>query len=126
MIDSKEIDNAIGAHGAWKARLKTAVDTGQLEVPVATISTDNQCAFGKWLYGSTLTSEDKSSTQYAEIKRLHAEFHKAAAQVAQLAMSGGKAEARKMMDQSGAYSAISGKLSMALMNWKKVLQTVAR
>ena len=119
MVDPKEIDNGIAAHGAWKDRLKTAVDTGKLEIPVATISADNQCAFGKWLYGSTLSGVDKASPQYAEIKQLHADFHKVAGRIAQLATSGKKTEAQQMLDFGKDYTMISGKLALALQRWKE-------
>jgi hypothetical protein len=127
MVDPMEIDNAIAAHGAWKSRLKTAIDTGTLETSPATIGADNKCAFGGWLYGSTLTPQEKASPEYNEIKRLHAQFHQLAGRVAQLALAGKKAEAEAIMGPSAEYAAISGKLTLALMQWKKSkLQTVAR
>jgi hypothetical protein len=127
MVDPMEIDNALAAHGAWKSRLKTAIDTGKLEASPATIGADNKCAFGTWLYGNTLTSQEKASPQYLEIKQLHAQFHQLAGRVAQLALAGKKAEAEALMSQSGEYTAVSGKLTMALIQWKKQkLQTVAR
>lgn len=90
MADIQEIDKAIGAHGMWKGRLKIAIDTGKVDAPVTTIRMDNQCVFGKWLYGTTLTSADKSSSDYQAVKTLHAEFHKVAAMVAELVESGKK------------------------------------
>ena len=120
-----EIDNGLKAHGAWKDKLKAAIDTGKIEVPITVIGSDNQCAFGKWLYGPTLSPEDKSSAAYAEIRRLHAEFHKTAARLAQLATTGKKAEAQQMLDFGSEYTIISGKLSGALKRWKKLLTETA-
>jgi hypothetical protein len=37
MANIEEIDKAISAHGMWKARLKTAIETGKLDTPVETI-----------------------------------------------------------------------------------------
>jgi methyl-accepting chemotaxis protein len=118
MANVEELDKAIAAHGMWKVRLKSAIDTGTIDTPVATIQMDNQCAFGKWLYGDTMTSADKSSAQYKTVKELHAEFHKTAAQVAQLATTGKKADAEKMMASGGAYNSVSAKLTSAMMAWK--------
>lgn len=115
MANVEELDKAIAAHGMWKVRLKSAIDTGKIDTPVATIQMDNQCAFGKWLYGDTLTSVDKSSAQYKTVKELHAEFHKTAAQ---LATTGKKADAEKMMASGGGYNAVSAKLTSAMMAWK--------
>lgn len=115
----REIDKAIGAHGMWKHRLKMAIETGEVDTPVETIHTDNHCDFGKWLDGPTLTLTDKTSKHFKTVKELHEEFHETAARVAKLAVSGNEAEAEKMMAFGGEYSAISAKLTAAMMEWKK-------
>ena len=120
MANIEEIVKEITAHGQWKARLAEAINTGKIDVPVETICQDDQCAFGKWLYGATLAPSDKTSSHYRTVKDLHAEFHKTAARVAELASSGKKAEAERMMDLGGEYAAISGRLTIAMMEWKKV------
>jgi chemoreceptor zinc-binding protein len=121
MADKPEIDKAIAAHGMWKTRLKMAIETGKLETPVETIRMDNQCVFGKWLYGTTLTSVDKASIHYKTVKELHTEFHKTAARVAELAFSANKIEAEEMMSLGGEFAAVSEKLTTAMVAWKKSL-----
>lgn len=121
MADKAEIDKAIGAHGQWKNRLRQAIDTGKIDVAVETIQVDNQCVFGKWLYGPTFTAMDKTSTHYKTVKELHATFHKTAAKVVALALAGNKADAEKMMSSGGDYSSISAKLTAAMMEWKDSL-----
>lgn len=118
MAIQEEIDKAIGAHGMWKARLKQAIETGQLEVSVDTIKVDNQCAFGKWLYGPTLTDADRNSPHFKDVKSLHAEFHKVAGRVAELAVVGKKTDAEKIMAMGGEFAGISAKLTSAMMKWK--------
>lgn len=120
MASIEELDKAIGAHGAWKTRLKTAIETGKIDVSIDTIKVDNQCAFGKWFYGSTLTPQDKNSALYKTVKELHAEFHLIAAKVAELALNGKKADAEKLIAIGGEYSKISSKLTQAMIEWKKV------
>lgn len=115
----EDIKTAISAHGAWKARLKTAIDSGKIETPIATIRQDNQCIFGKWLYGSTITAEVRSSPNYKTARELHADFHKAAGEVAELATAGKKAEAEKMLALGGKYADASAKLTTAMMAWLK-------
>jgi hypothetical protein len=119
---TEEITKAISAHGLWKTRLKTAIDTRTIETPVETIRQDNQCAFGKWLYGPTLTSADKSSDHYKTVITLHAEFHKAAARVAELAVSGKATEAEASIAPGGEYATVSAKLTRVMMEWKTALQ----
>lgn len=117
MANIQEIDKAIAAHGMWKVRLKSAISTGTSEVPVATIRVDNQCPFGKWLYGETLSASDKATPSYKAVKDLHAEFHKVAAKVAELAVSGKKDDAENILSQE--FAAASVKLTAAMMEWKK-------
>ena len=115
----EEITKAIGAHGMWKARLKSAIDTGKTDASVADVGKDNVRAFGQWLYGSTVDATTKSSGEFKEVQKLHAEFHKVAAQVLQLALQGKKAEADKMMAQGSAFTDVSGRLTSAMMRWQK-------
>jgi hypothetical protein len=124
MIDSVEIDKALEAHGAWKDRLMEAVYSGKVDVPVANIRTDNQCAFGKWLYGTTLTDEDRATEHYSNVVRLHAEFHKVAAQIAGLATVGKRSEAQRMLEFGNEYTKVSGQLSLALKRWKESVRKV--
>ncbi len=117
MLDTQEIDKAVGAHGMWKARLKAGVATGKMDTPAATIRVDNECAFGKWLLGQTLTASDKGTADYKTVKDLHAQFHKVAGQVAELATSGKKEAAETLL--AGEFAATSMKLTSAMIAWKK-------
>ncbi len=124
MLDPQEIDKALEAHAAWKERLRNAIDSGAIDVSVTTISVDNKCTFGKWLYGPTLSDEDRASAHCQQVIKLHAEFHKVAAKIAALATSGMKAEAQKMMDFGNEYTQASGLLSVALKRWKETMKPV--
>ena len=114
----EEIDKAIAAHGMWKTRLKQAIDTREVDIPVEMIRTDNNCIFGKWLNGPTLTASDKASDHYKSVKHLHAEFHTIAARVAELALAGNRREAEKMISLGGEYASVSSKLTAAMKAWK--------
>ncbi len=125
MLDPQEIDKALEAHAAWKDRLRAAVESGTIGIAVTTIAADNQCAFGKWLNGTSLTAEDRATKHYQEVTRLHAEFHKVAAKIAALASSGMKAEAEKMLNFGNEYTQASGQLSVALKRWRETMKPVA-
>jgi len=112
-----EISKAIGAHALWKKRLISAIDTGESDFAPEKVCTDNQCEFGKWLYGATITAADKTGGDYDNVRKLHAEFHKIAADVLRLALSGKKAEARKLIDEGSRYAALSIELTRALLKW---------
>jgi hypothetical protein len=114
-----EIKNAIGDHGIWKKKLKSAVDTGKIDVKISTIKSDNQCNFGKWLHGPSTTENQKNSKHYQKVHDLHAAFHEKAAMVAHLAIAGNKVAAMKMLDVNGEYVEASATLTTAMIDWLK-------
>lgn len=117
----QQITKAIGAHGMWKARLQTAIDTSSSELNVTTVRQDNQCDFGKWLYGNDLPADAKQSGHYKSCRRLHSQFHLAAAKVLTLAMSMKKNEALKAMEPEGEFGTASAALTKAMMAWDTAL-----
>ena len=42
----------------------------EIYVSAETIRQDNQCNFGKWLYGTSLSATDKSSAHYRSVREL--------------------------------------------------------
>jgi methyl-accepting chemotaxis protein len=115
----EEIEDAVGAHGVWKRKLKKAITTGEIDVDIATIKADKQCDFGKWLYGPAITERHKNSEHYREVQELHAVFHETAAKVAQLAISGEKAHAMKMLEANGEFTVASAELTTSMIAWLK-------
>lgn len=115
----EEINTAIGAHSKWKFRLKTAIKTGATDVTPDQVSCDDQCSFGKWLYGPTISPEVAEGMPYTVVKRLHGEFHQIAGSVMIKAISGQSEEAQGLLD--GEFSAKSQILIRALTKWKREL-----
>lgn len=111
-----QITAAIGAHGLWKGRLLTAIDTGKCDCDQQKAGRDDQCEFGKWLYGS-IDAAMKASPNYASVRDQHARFHKEAAKVLGLALAGQKDAAKKAM--AAEYTAASAELLRLLMAWKQ-------
>ncbi len=121
MAHSEEIVKAIVAHNKWKADLREAVKTGNIDTTLETIKMDSQCFFGKWLDGPALLPAEKASDHYKTAKEYHAEFHKTAARVLELVLTGKKSDAEEMMSLGGEYSKISAKLTRSMMAWKESL-----
>lgn len=119
MTTIDEINKAIGAHGLWKMRLRSAIDTGKSDFSVANVRPDNLCEFGKWLYA--LPAADKNSEQFKKVKDLHAQFHEEAAAVIALAVGGKKHEAEMAIAPGGTFTKISSKLTAAMIAWGKTL-----
>ena len=114
------IELAIASHAKWATHLTKAIADARLDIPLATIGADDVCEFGQWLYGQELSADDKVSDDYKTVKELHAEFHKIARQVAELAESSNRYEAYTLL--YGEYIASSGKLAIALTAWKERLE----
>lgn len=113
----EEIQNAIGAHGLWKHRLRSAVDTGRSEFSASTVCLDNQCPFGKWLY--SVGSDIRATSRWKCVKTAHADFHREAAKVLELALAGRTDEARTGLGFTSPFAAASAKLTQEMMAWKK-------
>ena len=117
----QQINTAIGAHGAWKMKLKTAINLGRADVTPAETRRDDCCPFGKWIHGSDIPAATKAGKPYQVIRRLHKEFHQSAATVLEHAIAGRKSEAEAAL--SGDYAERSEKLTRALTKWKSELNS---
>jgi Chemoreceptor zinc-binding domain len=111
-----EITKAIGAHGVWKMRLRTAIESGKADANAADVAKDNACPFGQWLYGAAVPPAARASADYAAVRKLHADFHKCAAKVIECVGHGDKAKADTLMAND--YHKVSGDLTSAMLKWK--------
>ncbi len=119
MSTKEAITKGIAAHGLWKQRLIDAIKTGQSEWTPDVVCQDNQCEFGKWLYACS--TEEKSSSHYETIRNLHADFHKTAAHVLELALQGNATEAQDKIGPDSEYADKSRHLTRQLMEWQSDL-----
>ena len=115
----EEIYKAMDAHSMWRERLAKAIDDKHIEIPVETIKVDNQCAFGKWIYGGDIPEDIKSSEIFHNIISVHAEFHKEAAKIAELAINHKEEEAKELMKVDSRYDQLSKNLYQLLFQLKK-------
>ncbi len=120
MSAHEEIGNAITAHGQWKVRLRNAIDTGQCDSTPDKVKMDNNCSFGKWLH-DRIDSAYKTTPMYREIMALHADFHKEAGNILELALNGRKDEAHNLLKVGSNFSSISAKLTMKMKEWQDSL-----
>lgn len=114
---AKEIDSAVGAHGLWKSRLRSAIETGKTDRSVDEVRASDRCDFGRWLGGGG--EIDRTCQHFATVRDLHAKFHLAAAEVLTLALAGQRAKAEASMAMNGAFSDASIALTNAMRAWKK-------
>jgi hypothetical protein len=117
-----EIRKAIGVHGVWKSRLMTAIEAGKSEFVPDKVCKDNLCDFGQWLHGTSLPPEVKKMPEFETCRRLHADFHLAAAEVLRLAISGKKPQALAAIGPATKYANVSSDLTRTLSKWAKQVQ----
>lgn len=120
----EEIKAAIGAHGAWKMKLRTAINTGKTDLKPEVVRCDDQCAMGRWLHGSSIDSKTRMGMPYKVNKRVHAEFHECAARVLELTLSGERDRASELLE--GEFTERSEKVMRALNKWRGELLASTR
>lgn len=113
---SDTIHTAIGLHGIWITRLKTAITTGISNVTPEIAARDDCCDFGKWLYDSAIDASVRESAAYKVITRLHQEFHQSAASILTLALNGKGGEASALLTED--FTPRSEKLVRGLTKWR--------
>ena len=109
----EQVAAAIAAHGQWKSRLRTAIASGNSEFSAETVAKDNACAFGAWLYGDG-RRDFANEAIFTAIRDLHAEFHREAASVLLLALTGKKEAAEAAIALGSAFGKTSANLVSAL------------
>lgn len=120
----EEIKAGIGAHGAWKMKLKTAITTGRTELKPDVVRCDDQCALGKWLHGSSIDTQTRLGMPYKVNKRVHAEFHECAARVVEFILNGERDKATTLLE--GEFTERSEKVVRALNKWRGELMASTR
>ncbi|HEY7135059.1 MAG TPA: CZB domain-containing protein [Acidimicrobiia bacterium] len=109
-----EIARAIAAHGSWKLQLVDAVR--KLWDSVRQAADAEACPFGRWLHETV--GADAAPGNSADVQGLHAEFHRLASEVVELAVAGRAAEAQTAMSASSRFAAASAALTLALVRWQ--------
>jgi hypothetical protein len=113
----RQIDAAVNAHGKWITELRIAIEEGSSAFDPEIVRTDNHCAFGKWLYDDFPKSPE-SRQLFDDIRDKHAKFHRMAANILQLAISGHAEAALKLMDYKGEFMRLSGELILLLKGFR--------
>ena len=110
------LDRAVQAHTLWRARLRAALDSGELPDAAATAH-DDRCELGQWIHGDGRALARQP--EYEQTRTSHAAFHKCAAEVIRLIAAGKKQAALEELDR-GEYARTSREVILALGRLKKV------
>jgi hypothetical protein len=107
-----DLKMAVQKHAEWKYKFRTAMTTSE-PMDAATISKDNCCEIGKWLYGEAKAQHSHLGS-YAKCLAAHAAFHVEAGKIAVLINSGKKDEAEQMLGASTPYHEASKRVGIAI------------
>jgi hypothetical protein len=108
---------AMTTHVCCKDCLRHAIETGVCNPPSEVIRQETMCEFGKWLDSSDLTSEILDSPHYTNIRKIHVDFHLAAAEVMTMVEIANVEQALQMMSHEGSYTMHANKLRQEFLSW---------
>ncbi len=80
LVEGVDVDAYIDAHRQWKVKLRDAIES-RASVDAATLSRDDCCALGKWIYGDGQRLAGRST--FTELIERHQHFHRVAGGVAE-------------------------------------------
>lgn len=104
----EEIDAALQAHAAWRARFKDYL-SGRTAFDTALAGVTDQCAFGRWLAqeGNRLMP----SELHGQIHDIHTEFHRVAGEIVRKIKEKRFDEVKQYLSAEGPFNQTSARLS---------------
>lgn len=81
LVEGIDVDAIIDGHRQWKVKLRDAIENAE-QVDVATLSRDDCCALGKWIYADGQRLRERAS--FTMLVGKHAHFHQVAGQVGKM------------------------------------------
>ena len=113
------VDSAIEAHRQWKVKLRAAIDQ-QTQLDAETLSCDDRCTLGQWIYGPGGQTFGNRPGFLALLED-HKSFHKAAGDVARRINSGSLDDAQRMLGAGSVFARASNAVIMRLTRIKRGL-----
>jgi len=110
-------DEAIQKHAEWKLKFRSAISKRE-QLDSATISKDNCCQLGQWLYGEG-KSKFSAMPEFQKVVALHKAFHVEAGKVSQLINAKKYSEAEQALGTSTTYGDASQSVGSAIVALKK-------
>lgn len=112
-----DLNQAIVRHAEWKLKFRSAISR-QETLEVATISKDDCCDLGKWIYGEG-KAKFGGLASYATCLSAHRVFHSEAGKVAAAINAKRYQEAEKMLSSDTPYTNASSNVGVAIVSLKK-------
>ncbi len=107
-LQKERAESVVKAHVRWFKDLRNAIETGRSDKVPAVVAADTECEFGKWVHSEL--AGFASRDLLAQITRIHADFHQAAAAILTMALDGRRAEARARLGAGSELADLSKRL----------------
>jgi len=114
-----DFDKAVEAHRAWKVKLRSAIANRE-KLDVDTICRDDRCPLGQWLHGPG-GARWGTRPAFVDLVNEHAEFHRAAGEVAATINRGAYDEAQRLLGSGSRFAEASTRTVAAIMRVKRGL-----
>ena len=112
-----DFDKVIAAHAQWKTKFRAAISR-QDQLDYETISKDNCCELGKWLYGPG-RQQYGAAKGFVDLIEKHKQFHVAAGDVAKTINEKKYSLAERMIDSNSNFGRASTQVSFAISSLKR-------
>jgi len=111
------LDNAVETHAQWKTKLRAAIAKRE-QLDLATLSRDDCCELGQWLYGAGKTSYGKLSS-HGDCVHKYKVFHSEVSKVAKAVNAQQFDAATNMLSAGTDYAKASSELSVSFLRLRK-------
>ncbi len=114
-----DLDKAVDAHRAWKVKLRSAIAQRE-QLDADAICRDDRCPLGQWLHGPGGTRWGARPAFVALLDE-HAEFHRAAGEVAATINRGAYDQAERLLGSGSHFAEASNRTVTAILRVKRDL-----
>ena len=114
-----DFDKAIEAHRAWKVKLRSAIAQRE-RLDADAICRDDRCSLGQWLHGPG-GARWGSRPAFVKLVEEHAEFHRAAGEVAATINRGAYEQAERLLGSGSRFAEASNRTVTAIVQAKRGL-----
>jgi len=119
VVDDFDFEKAIDAHRQWKVKLRKAI-AGEEKLDADKICRDDQCPLGQWIHGPG-GARWSGRPSFVELTARHADFHRAAGDVARRINAGQLADAERLIGSGSRFAQVSNEVATLLTRAKRGL-----
>ena len=117
VVEGVDVNVFIDAHRQWKVKLRDAIESRQ-KVDTGTLSRDDCCALGKWIYGDGQRLSGRQT--FTELVASHRHFHAVAGEVGELVNRHQYRQAEDALAPGTRFSEATSQVVLALSTAKRM------